>query len=182
MDYKKIYGDLFKTNYNLDPDNEYRYTLVHEFLKNNEIKSFIDIGSGKGIVVNFVKTNYPDIELLSSDLEKYHNHEIDFVEINLCDTETYKNVNKKYDLLTCLDVIEHIDKDCVDNTLKFLSEISHVSILTIANHSDIQNGVEVHRIQEDMTYWSPLIEKYFDILSFNTYYNERLYVLKLKTK
>ena len=43
MDYKKIYGDLFKTNYNLDPDNEYRYTLVHEFLKNNEIKSFIDI-------------------------------------------------------------------------------------------------------------------------------------------
>ena len=35
--------------------------------------------------------------------------------------------------------------------------------MTIANHSEIMNGVEIHTIQEDMSYWRPIIKNYLNI-------------------
>ena len=65
---------------------------------------------------------------------------------------------------------------------KTFNKVSDFTILTIANHSDKHNGVELHIIQENMSYWKPIIEKYFDILTFDEKYNGRLYLLNLKNK
>ena len=180
--YKEIYEQSFSDlNYNLHPDNEFRFNMVYDYLKLNKVNTFVDIGSGRGTIIKYIITNHPSIEILSCDLKKFHNYDVEFIEINLCDKDTFK-ISKKYDLLTCLDVLEHINKECVDDILFFLSKISKYSLITIANHSDIQNGVELHIIQENMEYWSPLIEKYFEIIKTETQYNDRLYMLTLKSK
>ena len=88
---------------------------------------------------------------------------------------------EEFDLLTCLDVMEHIEKKYVNNIIQNFSRISNYAVLSIANHSDILNGVELHLIQEDMSFWKPLLENYFKIIDHTEFYNGRLHLLILKS-
>jgi len=184
VNFKNIYESSFNdTNYNKHPDEEYRFQLVKNFIIENEIKSVLDVGSGRGNVIKIIKELDPSIEITSCDLKKFHEYDCEFLELNLCDKNSLSKIeNKNYDLLVCLDVLEHVQKDCVDDIFKTFNKISKFSILTIANHSDIHNGVELHLIQENMNYWEPKIQKYFDILNFGEKYGGRLYLLNLKNK
>jgi hypothetical protein len=180
--YKEIYEQSFSdSKYNLHPDTEFRFNMVYDYINTNNVNTLVDISSGRGNIIKHIITNHPNIEILSCDLKKFHDYDVEFIEIDLCDKNTFK-ITKKYDLLTCLDVLEHIGKECVDDILYFFSRISKHSLVTIANHSDIQNGIELHVIQENMEYWTPLIEKYFEIIKSETQYNNTLYMLTLKSK
>jgi hypothetical protein len=141
----------------------------------------IDIGSGRGNVINILQDLDSEIEITSTDLIKFHNFECRFHELNLCDPATYIK-GRKFELLVCLDVLEHIQKEWIEDVFNFFSTISTNLILTIANHSDIKDGVELHLIQEDMGYWKPMLEKFFQIEYFDTKYDGRLYLLILKNK
>jgi glycosyltransferase involved in cell wall biosynthesis len=182
IDYKGIYESSFKDDYyNHHPDDEYRFQLVKNYVIENQIKRVIDIGSGRGNVIKILQDLDPEIEITSTDLLKFHNFECKFHELNLCDPATYiKGV--KFELLVCLDVLEHIQKEWMEDVFNFFSTISTNLILTVANHSDIKDGVELHLIQEDMGYWKPMLEKFFQIEYFNTKYDGRLYLLVLKNK
>jgi hypothetical protein len=184
MDYKKTYEQSFEnTNYNLHSDQEFRFQYVINALHQIKAGSVIDISSGRGNLINVIKNFDPKISVTSTDLKKFHNYDVPFFEVNLCEPETFKNIEpNKFDLLTCLDVMEHIEKGCIENVLRTFSEISRFSVLTIANHSDILNGVELHIIQENLTYWKPIISKYFVILDQQEHYNGRLYLFTLKSK
>ena len=180
--YKEIYEQSFSdSKYNLHPDTEFRFNMVYDYINTNQVNSLVDISSGRGNIIKYITLNHPNIEILSCDLKKFHDYDVEFIEMDLCNKDTFK-ITKKYDLLTCLDVLEHIDKECVDDILYFFSRISKYSLVTIANHSDIQNGVELHLIQENMEYWAPLIEKYFEIIKTETQYKNTLYMLTLKSK
>jgi nucleoside-diphosphate-sugar epimerase/GT2 family glycosyltransferase len=184
LNYKLIYENSFKNqNYNTHIDTEYRFQLVKKFVTDNIIKTILDVGSGRGQLIKILKDLNKEIQITSSDVKKFHEHDCEFTEINLCD-DKLKDIKgmKKYDLITCLDVLEHIEEKCVDNTLKFFSEYSSNVILSIANHSDIIDGVELHIIQKTMSFWKPKIEKYFDIIYFEEQYSGRLYLLILKIK
>lgn len=181
MDYNKIYGELFNGNhYNSHLNSEPRFQYVYEFLINNDIKSIGDFGSGRGNLIELILNHNSSYNLHSYDLKKFHTFDVPFAEINLCDLKV-KTTDIKYDLITCLDVMEHLNKECVDNVLEFYSMNSTYTILTIANHSDIQNDVELHIIQENLDYWIPLIEKYFTVINNKEEYNGRLYLLTLKS-
>jgi hypothetical protein len=56
-----------------------------------------------------------------------------------------------------------------------LSKLATHSILAIANHSDIWNGIELHTLQRDYVWWSNLIEKYNVIQKSQNLYNNLLY-------
>lgn len=165
MDYKNTYKTLFNTEtYSIHNSTEYRYQLVLDYLKNNNVKKLIDISSGRGVMLGLIKEQFPNIEIVSTDLEKFHNIDVSkFHEVDLSKEETLFDVDEKFDLLTCLDVLEHLDKSFIDKVFKWFSRISKHQIMTIANHSEIMNGVEIHTIQEDMSYWRPVIEDYLNI-------------------
>jgi 2-polyprenyl-3-methyl-5-hydroxy-6-metoxy-1,4-benzoquinol methylase len=184
INFKNIYENSFNDiNYNKHPDEEYRFQLVKNFVIENNITSVLDVGSGRGNVIKILKETNQDIKITSCDLKKFHNYDCEFKELNLCDKNSLINLeNKNYDLIVCLDVLEHVQKECVEDIFKTFNKISDFTILTIANHSDKHNGVELHIIQENMSYWKPIIEKYFDILTFDEKYNGRLYLLNLKNK
>lgn len=184
MDYKKTYEKSFENaNYNLHSDQEFRFQYVINALQQTKVSSVIDISSGRGNLINVIKNFDQNIKITSTDLKKFHNYEVPFFEVNLCEPDTFKNITpNKFDMLTCLDVMEHIESGCVENVIKVFSEISKFSVLTIANHSDILNGVELHLIQENLTYWKPIIEKHFVIVDQQEHYNGRLYLFILKSK
>jgi 2-polyprenyl-3-methyl-5-hydroxy-6-metoxy-1,4-benzoquinol methylase len=184
INYKEIYEKSFDDQkYNQHPDNEFRFKIVEDFVLSNKTNSVIDIGSGRGNIIKMLGNLGLPIHITSTDLKKFHDYNCDFYEINLCDDSTFSYLgNNKYELLTCLDVMEHVEHECVDKILHFFSKISKNAILTIANHSDIQNGVELHVIQENMSFWKPKLEEYFDIIGFDEKYSGRLYLLTLKSK
>lgn len=184
MEYKKTYEKSFKNDsYNLHSDQEFRFQYVINTLHKIKIDNLIDISSGRGNLINLIKNFNPEINITSTDLKKFHNYDVPFFELNLCEPDTFKNISpNKFDLLTCLDVMEHIESHCVEQVVNFFSKISKFSILTIANHSDVLDGVELHLIQENLNYWVPIIQKYFVILDQQEHYNGRLYLFTLKTK
>lgn len=165
MDYKTVYGDLFNTEkYSRHNESEFRYQLVLDYLRNNEVETMVDISSGRGVMLEMIKKEFPNIKIISTDLKKFHEVEVDgFYEVDLSKKETLFSVDKKYDLLTCLDVLEHLDKSFISSVFEWFSEISKNQILTIANHSEIQNGIEIHTIQEDMNYWRPIVTEFLEI-------------------
>lgn len=184
MDYQKIYENSFSNQkYNLHPDEEFRFQYVLDVVKLKFPKSVIDIGSGRGNLIRVIQNFNSEIEIVSSDLKKFHTLDVPFFQVNLCEKSSFEKLpQKKFELLTCLDVLEHIEKDCVDSVLSQFAKLSDFSVLTIANHSDVLNGVELHVIQENFEFWKPQIENYFNIENFTEYYGGRLYVLTLKSK
>lgn len=189
MDYKEVYTELFNTkDYSVHSEDEFRYQITNNFIKNNNIKNLIDIGSGRGVLLNLIKKENPNIEILSTDLENFHDLNFEFKKINLSDKQTYFYPKNKYDVLTCLDVLEHLEKDFIGDVFTWFSKISNSQILTIANHSEILNGKEIHTIQEDLSYWEPIVSKSLEIISKETkvFYHmgktHYLYILMTKSK
>jgi 2-polyprenyl-3-methyl-5-hydroxy-6-metoxy-1,4-benzoquinol methylase len=169
MDYKKTYTNLFNTkDYSRHTENELRYQIVNNFINKNKIDSLLDIGSGRGVLLDLIKKENPNIKILSTDLDKFHGLDTDFKKIDLSNKETYFDVSEKYNLLTCLDVLEHLEKSFIENVFEWFSKVSNSQILTIANHSEILNGVEIHTIREDLSYWEPIISKYLDVVHKET--------------
>lgn len=177
--YKQAFGNI---DYNQHSECEPRFQHTVNFVNEKNINSVLDIGSGRGHILDIIKHTKPEIQLTSADLEKFHNVEgVNFHKINLCDQSTF-NIPDTFDLVTCLDVLEHLTEDVVDSVFYFFSVKAKFAVVSIANHSDIQNGVELHLIQKDLSFWQPIIEKYFNILECKTEYGGRLYILSLESK
>ena len=188
MDYKKTYTHLFETkDYSIHDINELRYQISNDYVKKNNVQNMVDIGSGRGILLDLLNKENPNLKILSTDLNKFHNLNFDFKEIDLSNKDTFFNIDNKFQLLTCLDVLEHLEKHCIEDVFKWFSEVSENQVLTIANHSEILHGEEIHLIQEDMSYWEPIVSKYFDIVHkeekvFLTHLGQRNYLYILITK
>ena len=188
MNYLNVYDNAFSMQqYNVHSFDEPRYQIVNDFIKHNknDIKNIIDIGSGRGVLLELLLETYNDINVISCDINKYHNiKNVEFHKMDLSNKNTYVNIPQQ-DLLTCLDVMEHLDKSFIDDVLCYFSKISKKSIITIANHSDILNNVELHTIQEDDSYWTPIINKYFKIENIKEEYiinsKPRLYIYYLES-
>ena len=190
MDYLKVYTKTFACfQYSNVGEKDPKNLYINEYIETNKnIQNVVDIGTGRGFLVKGIKEKFPELELLSVDLKQFNDIDVDFMRIDLSSIEDRTKLKnfKRYDLLTCLDVLEHLDKSFIEDVLVTISKISKVSILTIANHSDIWNGVELHTIREDFSYWEPLLLKYFTIDYYEEKYlrdgKPRLYLIRAKSK
>lgn len=176
-----VYNKAFSCDsYNQHTDQEPRFKFAIDFINNNNICSVLDVGSGRGNLLKLIKHNNSNINITSADLNKFHSVDgVEFVKINLCDPSTLK-IKGTFDLITCLDVLEHLTEDVIETVFKFFSDKAKYSVISIANHSDVHDGVELHLIQKDLNFWLPIIKKYFNVLSCTTEYNDRLYILTLE--
>jgi 2-polyprenyl-3-methyl-5-hydroxy-6-metoxy-1,4-benzoquinol methylase len=132
-----------------------------------------------------IKNEFPNSKIISVDLEKFHNENVIFKKCNLSvDKDRQKLLDRKYDFLTCTDVFEHLDKSFIDDVISMCSKLSNNCFFAIANHSDIQNGVELHTIQENNTWWESKLTNFFNInMSFhNTFHTLYMYHCDQKLK
>jgi hypothetical protein len=116
-------------------------------------------------------------------LKKFHNENADFIGCDLSSSrDRTKLTEQKYDVLCCTDVFEHLDKTFIDDVIHMCSLLSPTCVLCIANHSDILNGVELHTIQENDSWWESRMKKHFNIIRKEVKYDGKLYMYLCASK
>jgi hypothetical protein len=93
-----------------------------------------------------------------------------------------KGVKNKYDVLINLDFLEHIEEKYIDNILTTFRDLSPYCIIAIANHSDIQNDIELHLIQQNNDWWKSKLEDKFNITYYRDNDKDTLYMYEVNSK
>lgn len=184
IDYNAIYNNVFSTKqgYNVHIKDKDRYDFVINEVTNNGYHKIIDISSGRGYLLKYLKESIKDIDITSTDLEKFNDYDVSFVKMDLSKEDEYNNIQDTYDFLSCLDVLEHLDIKHTNGILSFFSKLSDNVCLTVANHSDMPSGIQLHLVQENKTWWDNIISIYFTIDSSFSNRNGDLYSYVLKSK
>lgn len=165
MEYNKVYSECF-SNLLYSNQHHIQYDYIIDKMKlsftMDETFSIVDVGSGRGQLIEMMKNAFRNIVVTSVDLEQFHNKEVNqFVPCDLSNEDDRNQLQSlaPFDLVVCTDVLEHLDKSFIDQVVETLSKLGPRSILAIANHSDIWDGVELHTIREGFDWWKDLIEK-----------------------
>lgn len=178
MNYLQVYTNAFASpEYSAQDHVQYHY--VTDLLDKLALQSprVIDIGSGRGQLIQRIRQRHPSAHITSVDLSRFHDEKVDaFVRCDLSVADDRESLVGTYGILTCTDVLEHLDKSYLDAVLRRFSEMAGLSILAIANHSDVINGVELHTIQEDHHFWEGRMSRHFEILDRQYMYGGRLYM------
>ena len=76
-------------------------------------------------------------------------------------------IDGKYDVVTCFDVMEHIEYQCVDNVLRHIAErTGYVAVFAIATSDAVKNladGRNAHITQRSPEWWVNKLSKYFQV-------------------
>ena len=162
------YNFLFSKDkkYNSNPEHE-RFIVAKNYLFSIYADKVLDVGVGRGHFFKFLyKQGYkvygvePSLEarklLRNKRIVNAYSHNLPFKD-------------KEFDVVICLDVIEHVPKELILESLKEISRVSkEYAIISVAHHSDIKNGWELHISSMPFKKWRLLIKKYFLILSKQT--------------
>lgn len=175
--------------YNMVYDNDVNYAKPHKPKINYVINwsgqknKILDIGCGRGEYLREVSKNNSvfGIELSKSCCDKYLkdvNHEcIDI--ISYCD-----KLDFMYDKAYCVDVLEHIRPNELDETLMKISQISNEFMFLVCSGSDIKMGVELHVSNHTFEEWEKILSKYYTITKSIKGFDEwpYIHIFELKSK
>lgn len=119
--------------------------------------SFLDYGTGKGKLLNYLK--------------EHSNHPIQIDGYDPAVKQFGNKPNQKYDIVSCLDVLEHIELDTIDNVL---SEIQRYTINFCYLIIDLQpavktlaDGRNAHILLAPSDWWQAKVSRYFS--SYSTF-------------
>ena len=85
----------------------------------------------------------------------------------------FNHVPFPHDIVACLDVLEHVEPDCLDEVIKDLARLTKKNLITVVNvgpaMKTLSDGRNAHLIQEDYRFWIPLLDKHFGLVQFNNF-------------
>lgn len=126
--------------------------LVTQLIDQLQIDEMLDYGAGKGRLAQSIK---PERRVI---IELYDPAQVDYCE----------EPNPR-DFVTCIDVLEHIEPECLDNVLDDLKRVTKkYGFFTIHTGPAVKvlpDGRNAHLIQEDFRWWLPKIWERFNIHS-----------------
>lgn len=144
---------------------EHKDPIIFEHIKNYAPKTLVDLGCGQGYYVRAFRKNFEidaiGVEVSSYCCEKYLH---DVPHHNL-DIHLFLKTASQFDVVFCTDVLEHIALEDIHTIVEGMSKISNKAFLGIANHSDIQCGIELHLIQQPSSWWVNLLSSYYSRIS-----------------
>lgn len=147
VNYNNLYQNVWGSNYHIQPLRALRYHFVGKALRrladHYRVKNALDIGCGVGEVIKLIVASWKDIEVTGFDiseeaiqLAREHCPGIYFL---VSDMESFESENR-YDLITAIDVIEHIKDDMA--AIKKINNLLN------------DNGILVLSLPNMMRYWS----------------------------
>jgi len=150
-DYKILQQKLHE-NPNYGVASTHFAPIVSEIIKAFKINTLSDYGAGK-------KRLYESLEKLNNLPKDYFPYDPAFPKYG---------EPKPADLVCCIDVLEHIEPDLVDNVIEELSQITtNLGFYTIhmgPAGKVLEDGRNAHLIQESSSWWLRKLVKYFDII------------------
>ncbi len=146
--YSRIYAE--KDDYNCFAD--WKIEIIRNWLKQNNFKKIVDIGCGSGNYIKELK-EFPITGVEPSSFIANKDKNIIHADI--------MSLKGKWDAFYCMDVLEHIPPEEVEQNVDKLTKIAKHGIVGVANHPDSWEGVELHLVQEPLEWWQELLSKYF---------------------
>jgi len=150
-EYRKLQQELHE-NPNYGIASTHFAPIVSEIIKVFKINSLTDYGAGK-------KRLFESLEKLNNTPKEYFPYDPAFPEYG---------EPKEADLVCCIDVLEHIEPDLVDNVIKELSLVTkNIGFYTVhmgPAGKVLSDGRNAHLIQEPTSWWLEKFIKYFDII------------------
>lgn len=137
-EYRKILADIHKQT----PFGKRSKipTYLKKFIKKYQPKSILDFGCGKGNLVKTLSEDYPNINVQGYDPAN----------------ESFNNLPEQVDMIVSTDVLEHIEPEFIDDTIKLLAKTSklHYHLISCAPAKLIlPDGRNAHLIQESPDWW-----------------------------
>ena len=160
----KKYDYLFENNnlYNANK-NHPRYAVAEKLLKScGKVKLVADIGCGRGIF--FDKLQKKGLQVIGMDpsMVIVNLRKSPFIVQGTCDSIPF--ANNLFDVVFCLDVLEHIPEKLISDSLRELYRISkRYLIISAASHEDVVENLKVHISVKPYQEWEKIISKYFKI-------------------
>ena len=141
--------------------------LAGQLLKHKDKVSILDYGCGKG--------KFKDVLPPVTGLTLY--------QYDPCVKE-YSERPEPADILMCVDVLEHVEPDFLNDVLLDLANLTkticYVCVATLPANKYYSDGQNCHLIVENSDWWSPKIRKYFDIAEIETTNSHFVAVLQKK--
>ncbi|MDC1047076.1 hypothetical protein OAQ96_00150 [Alphaproteobacteria bacterium] len=171
--YKKMHVDGYKLSNGKIRTSEEAYNgkstlifakLIKEIIKKNKIKTMLDYGCGKGF---FYKNPSNQNGLQIKSLRNYWDIDIDLYD-PCFDENSYLNEDKNYDLLICVDVLEHIPTEDIYWILeKLMTKAKKYLFINVACYPAIAllpNGKNAHINIQPPKWWHEKILNFQDKL------------------
>lgn len=134
--------------------------LVAEAVKASGATELLDYGAGKGRLGGTLR------EKFGLDLRVHHYDPA---------VPAWSAAPRPCPLVACIDVLEHIEPDLLDNVLDDLQRVvSGMGIFTVhtaAALKSLPDGRNAHLIQRPVSWWLPKFMERFDLSVFNRLHN-----------
>jgi hypothetical protein len=125
--------------------------LVEDILQVTGYKSICDYGAGKCRLGVALKGKIKQLQ--------YHPFDPAFPEYGVATASQ---------LVTCIDVLEHIEPDYLDQVISELAQLTtHLALLTVHTgpaHKTLADGRNAHLIQQPASWWLDKLLRYFDVV------------------
>ena len=131
---------------------------IYQRMLDEDCKSVLDYGSGNSDFKKAIEKFYPDYNF------KIVEYEPSIPALNVDPTEC--------DMTICVDVLEHVEPDKIDNVLSHIQEktnkICFLSICVVEAHGKFNDGTNLHVLVKPAEWWIEKLEEKFEIESVIT--------------
>lgn len=134
-----------------------RYEWVGNEVSHRRPDVVLDVGAGRGALEGYVQ----GFSYTPLDIDNYGEFDA-WLPIDLT-VPTIFPFDKHQKFVACLDVLEHLPEESIPTAMETLSKMGEWFAFTIANHSDMQNGYQLHLTQRDRGWWMPHIMQRFHV-------------------
>ncbi len=144
--------------------------LIDKLINQLEITELLDYGCGKGRLEDRLRAVRPSWEKSSLLIRRYD--------------PVYIDERQPTEMVCCIDVLEHIEPDCLDNVLDDLQRLTQrIGVFTVHTGQaakSLPDGRNAHLIQENYRWWLPKIMERFEVFTLSHEIQGGFYVIVRK--
>jgi len=130
LDYHWIYEFLHSNHpkYGWSPTREFEFVIM---TMNIRPSSILDVGCGNGQLLKFLHKRTPNIKLHGCDISQSALDKIDLDDATLevATAQNLQYLDTEFDLVICMDVLEHLAPDNIPKALQELKRVSKAHVL-----------------------------------------------------
>lgn len=137
--------------YSVHTMQEPRYCWAMSELKKIRPLSIVEVGPGRGVLLGAMIQEFRLAEIRVIDVGLYHQELVSTV-IGDLGHDDFPEINAE--AVVCLDVLEHVESSRLPKAIEQLAMIAPTGIISVANHSDVHHGIELHLTQMAAPWWA----------------------------
>lgn len=136
---------------------EGKVKFIHSYALEYNCNSILDYGAGSSYFIKEINIQYPNHPFIINEYEPGRK-------------ELAKDPPSS-DMTVCLDVLEHIEPEKLDNVLKHINDktnkIMYFSACLVPSFGSFSDGGNLHLIIEDKDWWLEKLSKFFTFRDIN---------------